>query len=313
MKQWGIWWRLVRGRNLLIVALTQYLLQYLILIPVFERIELTPALSGVHFALFALTTVLIAAGGYLINDLEDQAIDARNKPDTYIVGRLVSAPTVWRVYLVLFVVGAALSIYLAFYVQNPPLALIFPAAYGLLFWYSRRLKKLPFWGNLTVAIYCAVVPGIILFAERISFAHLYEADQVTADRVTLLFAAYLSFAFLATLWRELIKDLEDVEGDRLEGCRTLPIIWGEGPARRLSTFIAIMQGVLLIVCIFLLQNFLASEIVVFLLLMLPTVLLAWHSIQARDKSAYHAISQRLKLLMLIGLLLLFVVGWEVLY
>ena len=308
----AIWWRLLRGRNLLIVALTQYLLQYLILAPIFTAAGITPALGGFRFFLFALTTVLIAAGGYLINDLEDQAIDARNKPDRYVVGRLVARSTVWVVYVSCFWLGAILSVYLAFYVDNPPLALIFPAAYGLLFWYSRRLKKLPFWGNLTVAVYCAVVAGIILFAERIAFQELWVRDFIAARKVAWLFGIYLAFAFLATLWREIIKDLEDREGDAAEGCRTLPIVIGERGARRFARWVGIGLIVVIALGILLLQNFLASQILLTSGALVPAMWLNWRTAGATLKPDYSRVSSGLKLLMLVGLLLLFAIRWDVL-
>lgn len=311
-EQFQIWWRLLRGNNLLIVALTQYLLQYVVLVPVFEEAGLAPALTGVHFALFAFTTVLIAAGGYLINDLEDQAIDARNKPDRYIVGRLVPRAQVWVVYISLFWLGAILSVYLAFHVHNPPLALIFPAAYGLLYWYSRRLKKLPFWGNFTVAVYCAVVAGIVLFAERLSFAELQRVAPESARRVAWLFGGYLSFAFVATFWREVVKDLEDEAGDRLEGCRTLPIVYGAPTARRIAGTAGITLIGLLLIAIVLLQNFLFSQIILVVLCLLPSGWLWRKTRTARQPSAYHRVSTGLKVLMLVGLILLFVIRYHVL-
>ena len=305
-----IWWRLVRGPNLLIVALTQYLLQYLILVPVFRRAALPAALQGGHFALFVLVTVGIAAGGYLINDLEDQAIDARNKPDSYIVGRLLAPRLVWRVYAALFIFGSLLSVYLAWYVANLPLALIFPAAYGLLYAYSRRLKKMPFWGNLTVAVYCAVVPGILLVAERLSLRALNEQAPELATQVLALFGAYLGFAFLTTLWREMIKDVEDIAGDRAEGCRTLPIVIGIPATKCWIGLVAVIQIALLLTSLLLIQNFLFSKIALLLLAVMPSLWLALQSSRASTKAAFHRVSQQLKLLMLVGLLLLFLAAWE---
>ncbi len=214
--------KLVRFPNLVIVALTQYLLQYLVLLPAIRDAGLEPILDDFHFFLLVLTTVLIAASGYIINDLLDYESDLHNKPDSVIVNRVISKKKVEFMYYSIFAVGFAIAWYLAVYVKKLVLVQLYPAAVLLLYFYSKKLKKIPLWGNLTVALFCAFVAGIVLFAERQNFAQMGSEGRV----VKVLFGGYLWFAFLSTLLREIVKDIEDLEGDAKLGLQTLPIRFG---------------------------------------------------------------------------------------
>lgn len=214
--------KLVRFPNLAIVALTQYLLQYLVLLPAIRDAGLEPILDDFHFFLLVLTTVLIAASGYIINDLLDYESDLHNKPDLVIVNRIFSKKKVKLFYFCIMAVGFAIAWYLAVYVKKLVLVQLYPAAVLLLYFYSKKLKKIPLWGNLTVALFCAFVAGIVLFAERQNFAQMGSEGRV----VQVLFGGYLWFAFLSTLLREIVKDIEDLEGDAKLGLQTLPIRFG---------------------------------------------------------------------------------------
>lgn len=221
--------RLFRFRNLLIAAVTQYLVQYLLLRPAFAEQGLSPALPGLPFALLVFDTVLIAAFGYAVNDLLDTVADQVNKP-----GRGAALP--WantrRITAGVLLAGLAIAMGLAGYVGQPGLVLIYPAACALLWWYSARLKHLPLAGNLVVSLFCALVIGIVLFAERENLAALAIVQPAAARRVWLLSGGYAWFAFMTTLLREIAKDAEDLEGDRLAGSRTISTAWGIPSARR---------------------------------------------------------------------------------
>ncbi len=228
--------KLVRLPNLVIVALTQFLLQYLVLLPALREAGLNPILDAFHFFLLVFTTVLIAAGGYLINDLLDYESDLVNKPDLVFVNRVFSMKLVWAMYAFVALVGFAIAWYLAGYVENRSLVLIYPASFFLLFFYSKRLKRMPLWGNVIVAIFCAFVAGVVLFAERENFALMGESGR----EVTVLFGGYLLFAFLSTMLREIVKDIEDMEGDAQLGLQTLPLRFGIKSAKNWALAIGVM-------------------------------------------------------------------------
>ncbi len=232
--------RLIRFPNLLIVVLTQFLLQYLLVVPALANGNISPALDLPHFILLVISTLLIAASGYVINDLVDYPIDLVNKPEKVIINRLIPATQAWNYYYGLIAVGFIISLYLAWYVDNLPLVLIYPTAVSFLYWYSTKLKATVLWGNMIVGLFCAFVAGIVFFAERHRIAQLIDQAPTAAKNPLLIGAAYLAFAFCATLFREIIKDMEDVLGDEAGDCRTFPIVYGIPNGKRMAGFFGLV-------------------------------------------------------------------------
>ncbi|MCF8245905.1 MAG: geranylgeranylglycerol-phosphate geranylgeranyltransferase [Saprospiraceae bacterium] len=296
--------KLVRFPNLVIVALTQYLLQYLVLVPALREAGLTPILDAFHFFLLVLTTVLIAAGGYLINDLLDYESDLINKPDSVFVNRVFPKKMVEAFYYTIFLVGFAIAWHLAVYVKKLVLVQLYPAAFLLLYFYSKKLKKIPLWGNVTVALFCAFVAGVVLFAERQNFAQMADEGGV----VTVLFGGYLWFAFLSTLLREIVKDIEDMEGDARLGLQTLPLRFGENMAKKMGILVGVGLLLSLLVFVFWLwqrQEFLSaifSLLVVTSLICYTLIILK----KATTKADFSRVSFLSKMVMLSGLVLLLV-------
>jgi len=296
--------KLIRFPNLAIVALTQYLLQYLVLVPALREASLSPILDPFHFALLVTTTILIAASGYLINDLLDYETDLINKPNAVFVNRVFPNQTVWVIYWSTILIGFAIAWYLAVYVKNLPLVLIYPAAVLLLYYYSKSLKKMPLIGNMVVAVFCAFVAGIILFADRENFA------QMTGQggEVAVLFGGYLWFAFLSTLLREIVKDIEDMEGDARLGLQTLPLRFGEKTAKKWA--IGIGAALLISLMIFVLwlwqRQAPGSAIFTIISVAIPLCYLIILIKVANAKSDYTKASLTAKIVMLLGLVLLVV-------
>ncbi|MBK9013862.1 MAG: geranylgeranylglycerol-phosphate geranylgeranyltransferase [Saprospiraceae bacterium] len=296
--------KLVRFPNLAIVALTQYLLQYLVLLPALREAGFRPILDAFHFFLLVFTTVLIAAGGYLINDLLDYDSDLINKPEAVFVNRVFPMKLVWFFYGAITFIGFTIAWYLALYVENLPLFLIYPTAVFLLYFYSKKLKKMPLWGNVVVAIFCAFVAGVVLFADRKNFGLL----KGQGAEVGVLFGGYLLFAFLSTLLREIVKDIEDMEGDARLGLQTLPLQYGVKTAKKW----AIGVGVLLLFSLLLFVNWLwqrceqASALFTILGVGIPVVYTLFFIKKSTSKADYSKASLLSKLIMLSGLVLLVV-------
>lgn len=307
------WLKLVRFPNLMIVVLTQYLLEYLILLPALQIAGYAYVLDDFHFALLSLTTVLIAASGYVINDLEDYEIDRINRPERLIVGKFISLQKAATIYWMLVATGMAISVYLAIHVDNFPLVLIYPAAVFLLWWYSKKLKKVALWGNVVVAVFCAFVAGIVLFAEREAFWQLIQSHTAIGERVALIFGVYLGFAYASTMFREIIKDLEDITGDAALGCKTLPILLGEKMAKLIAASFALSLIFLLLFYgywLFQQQMMIGLNFLV-IAIGLP-VLLALHKLKkAQTRADYHALSRLAKFIMLGGIFLLLISKIEV--
>ncbi len=296
--------KLVRFPNLVIVVLTQYLLQYLVLVPALREASLSPILDAFHFFLLVLPTVLIAAGGYLINDLLDYESDLINKPDSVFVNRVFPKRMVEAFYYTIFLVGFAIAWYLAVYVKRLVLVQLYPAAFLLLYFYSKKLKKIPLWGNVTVAVFCAFAAGVVLFVERQSFTQMADKGGV----VTVLFGGYLWFAFLSTLLREIVKDIEDMEGDAQLGLQTLPLRFGVNTAKKSG----ILIGVTLLFSLVLFMSWLwqwhefLSVFFTFFGVTLPLCYTLILLQKSKSKADFTRVSFLSKMIMLSGLVLLLV-------
>lgn len=163
--------------------------------------------------LLVLSVILINGGGNIINDIYDVEIDRINRPNRPLPAGLISARAAWIYTSILFGTGVVL----AFQINLSTLVIAGPLSISLLIAYSARLKRMPLIGNLVVSF-------------MLGLAFIYVGAAFGSVDETLVMAA-LAFGF--TLIRELVKDLEDMEGDASDSARTLAIVWGETKTRGL--------------------------------------------------------------------------------
>ena len=297
--------KIIRLPNLLIVVLTQFVLEYLVLTPNLDKAGLSPLLDPAHFGLLVLTTVLIAAAGYIVNDLEDYELDVINKPQKVIIGEKISVTTATGLYWLLVVIGFAIALYLAFYVSNLKLVLLYPAATLGLWVYSKFLKRKVLSGNIIVSLFVAFVAGIVLFAERENFFRMGHDEGLLIQTV---FGAYLAFAFLANMMREIIKDMEDKKGDESNGCRTLPIVYGNQTAKLVGSFLGSLLLIMLGFALYFLwvnQHRFAAFFAL-LTIISPLIFLLSTLQKAQTKEDFRVLSKLIKIIMLFGLVLLII-------
>lgn len=298
------WLRLIRFPNLVIVIITQYFLYYGIILPMLKEASITPIFNDFHFALFVLVTVMITAGGNLINDILDYEIDLINKPHKVVIEKKVSMSMAWQVYYGLNGLGLILALYLAFYVGHLSWFLLFPLAVFGLYQYSVRLKKMALWGNLLVATYCAGVALILLLAERDALSQL-NAQSYSA--ILNWVSWYTIFAFISTFFREIIKDMEDVQGDVSHDCRTAPIRWGVPASKWIAFPFGLSLALLSLSLILGLPNNVGQSLI-FILVTIPSLFGLWLLYFAQTKKQFHFLSQWAKLIMLSGIVVLFVLS-----
>jgi 4-hydroxybenzoate polyprenyltransferase len=269
--------RLVRMSNLLIVAITQYLTRILLIGP---RNDWRHIISDPKLFVLSLSTVCIAAAGYIINDYFDIKIDIVNKPERVVVGRYLKRRWAMGAHQILNVVGAALGLLVGFWVF-----VVNVFSITLLWFYSERFKRAPFIGNLIVSLLTG-------------FSFLILTLNYPANR-RLVFI-YAVFSFFISLIREIVKDMEDIRGDEAHGCRTLPIIWGIPKTRYfLYGIILIFVTTLFIMADTLNNNVLA---VLFLLLLFPIGLLVYWLSHSDTRKDFRKISSLCKIIMLLGLI-----------
>lgn len=296
--------RLIRFPNLVIVALTQFLLYDRIILPALQAQQISPTLPQDQFLLFIWVTVFITAGGYIINDIADVPIDLLNKPEKIIIGRKITAATAYWLYFLINLLGFLFALYLALIGNRMSLLFIFPVAVIGLLAYSVFLKKRPLSGNVLVSLYCAGVALIVWIAEQPALEQLSSSMLL---HVKYLLTYYAVFAFFATLFREIVKDLEDMEGDTAAAARTAPIAWGIIVAKRLAYLAA---GILLLYLIYFAYTMfyqipLAGNIALITLILLIAISVIL-LVSAKTVRQYHRLSQLAKYIMLAGILLLLV-------
>lgn len=300
--------RLLRFPNLLIVAITQYLLYYALILPALDKHELLPLLPEPQRSLLVLVTVLLTAGGNIINDIIDFKTDLINRPEKVVINRYISIQAAYWLYFSTLLIGFIIAFYLGLLVGNVVLVNIYPLAAILLFVYSFSFKKKVLVGNLLIAFFCAGVAGIIWFAEREAFGQLMVVDAASANQLINIIIWYLTFAFLSTAYRELIKDMEDILGDIGRNCNTLPIVYGVPVAKKVA-FLFGGSLFLFILAMLAIEQALFTYlglVVLFLLVLAPLGYSFYLLYKAEEKQPFHQLSQLAKLIMLGGLVMLMV-------
>lgn len=288
--------RAFRLPNLCIVALTQIILKYVIINPYFEGLEVE-LFSDLHFVLLVLATLSLTIFGYLINDYFDFDLDL--KSDRKVKSGLVRQ-SLLRYSILFAIVGFILSLLVAIQAELLHLLWIFPIAVGLLYLYSKSLKAQGLSGNILVASFTAGVIYVVLLSEH----HIDFEDHHFIQSIVF---SFIVFSFLINLYREIIKDVEDMEEDKAFGLQTLPI--KIGPAR--SSLVAFFIGLVLVILMFLFGLFLTDNMVqkgyVFGVLVLSMAYLLYLNHHAAKAEDYHRLSQLVKAVMLFGLVYLFLV------
>jgi len=222
MNKIGAFFRLVRWPNLLITALTMSLVYHCVLMQT----------STLAFTLLVIAMILIVAGGYVINDIFDKDIDAVNKPEKVIVGKIFSEKQCGVFYWALTIMGLGCGLMASIMVLGKNFYTIFASLLLLacfLYSYSSRYKKKLIVGNVIVSLSVAFAVFLPWVFQILSM--LVNKEMLLEHRewmhVTLhIVLIYVAFAFLVTLIREIVKDMEDVEGDMRLNCRTIPVAWG---------------------------------------------------------------------------------------
>jgi len=211
--------KLVRLKNLIIIALTQLLIKFSLINPFLDNF----ILSNNQFYLLVLATVFITASGYIINDIYDVKTDKINKNKKRVIGRSINSRSAIAWYIFLNLIGLSLGCYIAYLVRKPSFSLIFIYCIFTLWTYSKRMKSSFLSGNLQVSFLTSLsIFNVALFDIIPNGINKNNGEMIIFNIIVL----YTIFAFITTFIREIIKDLEDMEGDKEIKAKTLAITYG---------------------------------------------------------------------------------------
>ena len=252
--------KLIRLPNLVFIAITQALFNYCIVHPLFRQAQLAPNLSHKNFALLTIASLFIAAAGYIINDYFDVNIDQVNKPDRVLIDKIIHRrwAIFWHMFLSLL--GVAFSFIVSFSLSDGYFIIGFANLFCVLaLWvYSTTYKRKVLVGNIIISLLTAWTVLVIYAAE---IPHLLHTTINTHQRYTSVLTKlfriavlYSAFAFIISLIREVVKDIEDLKGDQKGGCRTMPIAWGIAASKIFAAvWMVVLIGILLVTQFYVIQ------------------------------------------------------------
>lgn len=264
--------KLTRFGNLVIIALTQYFTAGFLIG--------MHTLNDFKLMLLSVSTISIAAAGYIINDYYDVKIDYINKPNRVVIGRSIGRRYAILFHILLSTIGIGLGTYLSL-----GIGIVNAVSVFLLWLYSNNLKRLPFIGNVTVAF----LTGLAVIVVDL----FYRTNNS-------LVVIYALFAFFITLVREVIKDMEDLKGDNSFGCKTLPIIWGIRKTKLLLYVILVTFAGTVVILNQLYRALPFKYHLIFLFV--PLLWLLYRLIRADMKKDFTRLSIFCKVIMMLGIL-----------
>ena len=288
--------QLIRPVNLVLIAGIQVLIKY----GLFEPFQAFTALSTFHFILLSIATICIAAGGNIINDIYDTQIDQINKPQKVLVGNSISEKNASTLYVITTALGVGIGFYLANVIGNPSYAMLFIIIAALLYLYASYLKTMLLVGNFLVSFLVAMSLIIVgIFDLTPVTTPVNQTSQGAVFRIVL---EYASFAFLLNFIREVVKDLQDINGDKNGGKNTLAIALGRTRATTVVFVLGVLTtlGVIYYMYIFLYAH--TTAILYFLFLVVaPLLYFCIKSFEAEKPKHYAFLSILLKVIMLTGM------------
>ncbi len=304
MKTLSAFFRLIRWPNLLFIVLTQMLFRFFIVPFVYRNPHLANEgikLSEPLFYLLVLASVCIAAAGYIINDYFDENIDQINKSSRVIIGKYINRRSAILLHAFLSFIGLVLSIYIGYKLSNIFIPLFNFLAINILLVYSSTFKKKILIGNILISLLTAWVILVLTMAE---YRFRISPEDLVWQRLLKMSFVYAGFAFIISLIREVIKDMEDIKGDLRYGCRTMPIAWGMGVAKVFTAvWIAVLVGVLFAILIYVVQlGWWLSALYSFIAIILPLLWVLQKLYKATTSSDFRRLSSAVKLIMLAGIL-----------
>lgn len=309
MKKATLYFKLFRWPNLVIMAAILSILRYGFLIP----LTFNFTLSHLWFGVLVIATLFIAAGGNAVNDAFDINADRINKPQKMIIGKGLSKDDALFAGQFLLMLGSFIGLALGYFNDLLTFSYVFPLSAILLWFYATTLKRLTLWGNLVVSLLGALLVFNVAIFDVLPT--LKYADWDMQIQAVYVISGIAGFSFVLTLIREIIKDLQDVQGDRQAGYKTLPITSGTSFPKILAIGLLMLTGVALIWLGW--QSIVGSDwisgIYLFALILIPILVAIIRVAPAQTSDQFQKISALLKWIMVIGLfsVLVFTISFKI--
>lgn len=290
--------KMIRLPNLIFMALTQVLFQFCIYLPLYR--DNIPEGDLRSFILILFASLFIAAAGYVINDYFDINIDEVNKPGKMVVDKVINRRWALAWHLLLSTTGLLLTFLALPFAEKWYLVLANIVCVWLLWFYSVSFKKNLLIGNIVIAALTSWTI-LIIFFSKVNLTDAFDAAHLRFFRLAVLYAG---FAFVISLIREAIKDMEDISGDAKYGCRTMPIVWGINATKvYVAVWLIVLIAALLVLQVYVLQfKWWLSVLYCLLTIVSPLVLIILKLKQANMAAQFHHLSNLTKLVMLTGIL-----------
>ncbi len=302
--------KLIRYQNLFMLALMQLIFRYGFL----ELQNVPLALADWQFCLLVLATVCIAAGGYVINNIFDVETDSENKPENVIVGKFISETKAYNLYIGFTVIGVAIGFYLSNVIGKPSFASLFIVIAATLYFYATSLKQSLIIGNIIVALLLSF--SVIIIGIFDLFPITNEENRPVMGLLFGILLDYAIFAFVVNFIREIVKDLQDFEGDLNQGMNTLPIVFGIKRTAKLVFGLSIIPIILILNYIN--TNLFASGLIFgtlygLVFILAPLFYFTTKIWSAKSQKEFHHLSTILKWILFFGILSIVVISLNIKY
>jgi 4-hydroxybenzoate polyprenyltransferase len=315
MKLTGAFLKLIRWPNLVFIVLTQFLFYYCIILPSYSYHSIAGAwfLKWPLFWWLSLSSVLIAAAGYIINDYFDLNIDQVNKPENIIIQKFIKRR--WAIFwhLTLSFVAIVITFIVSWKIRSFVIGPVNLATVFILLFYSTTFKKKFLIGNIIISLLTAWVVFVLYMSElRFILFTQQEVYHIAMTKIFKLAVLYGGFAFVISLVREVVKDMEDIKGDEKYGCKTMPVVWGIPSSKVFAgvwlIVLIVAVIVLLVYAVFL--GWFVAALFALVLIAVPLAMILRKLYSAVTTQQFHSISTLIKLVMLTGIISMVFFKWH---
>jgi 4-hydroxybenzoate polyprenyltransferase len=287
-------------------------LQLIIRFGFLKQQHINLALTDIQFIMLVLATVLIAAGGYIINDIFDIETDTENKPNRVLIGTEITESLAYNLYFGTTVLGVLIGFYLANVIGKSSFAGIFIIISALLYLYANSLKQILVIGNVIVALLLSFSVMIIALFDLLPVT--YDINKSLMGLYFQVLLDYAIFAFVINLIREIVKDIEDINGDTNQEMSTLPIVLGTNKTTKIVFGLALVS---ISALLWYIQHYIFGSGLIFstiyglIFIIAPFIYFAISIYKAKTKAEFNHLSTVLKWILFFGILSIAIISFNI--